>query len=112
MVQVYDSHGSYVRGFGRHDSGFENFSFPSGIAVMPDGRLWIVDAIRQVATCFTAEGDFISYIGGKGAQPGAFDYPSDISTDGKDRLFVLEREGDRYQCFQIIDDVDLETAEK
>jgi len=111
MVQIYDSNGEYLLGFGRHDSGFENFSHPSSIVVMPNGEMWVVDSIRQVVSCFSAEGKFISYIGGKGDQLGAFNYPSGVATDGKSRLFVLERAGNRYQCFKIVDN-DLNTVEE
>lgn len=111
MVQIYDSDGEYLIGFGRHDSGFENFSHPSSIVVMPNGEMWIVDSIRQVVSCFSTDGKFISYIGGKGDQPGAFNYPSGVTTDGKDRLFVLERAGNRYQCFKIVNN-DLNTVEE
>ena len=44
-------------------------------------------------------------IGGKGSQPGSFQYPSAVATDGDSRLFVLERQGSRYQCLQIMDGV-------
>jgi DNA-binding beta-propeller fold protein YncE len=111
MVQVYDPEGNYLSGFGKHDSGYENFSHPSGISVMPDGEMWIVDSIRQVVSCFTGGGQFLSFVGGKGTQPGAFNYPSGIDTDGKDRLFVVERAGNRYQCFRIVHD-ETETAGK
>jgi len=111
MVQIYEKDGSYVTGFGRHDSGFDNFSHPISIAVMESGAIWVVDSIRQVVSCFTVDGEFVSYIGGKGDHLGAFNYPSAVATDGKDRLFVLERAGKRFQCFRIVDD-DIETAEK
>jgi sugar lactone lactonase YvrE len=104
MIQIYDQDGRFVSGFGRHDSGFDNFSLPTGIVVMPTGHMWIVDSIRQVVSCFTTDGEFVSYIGGKGDHPGAFNYPTGLSTDGKDRLFVLERAGNRFQCFQIVSD--------
>jgi hypothetical protein len=62
-----------------------------------------------VVSCFTSGGDFIAYVGGKGDQPGALNFPSGVDTDGKDRLFIVERAGNRYQCFRIVSD-DLETA--
>lgn len=105
MIQIYAPDGEFVRGFGRHDAGWENFSHPGGIVVMPDGDMWIVDTIRQIASRFTAEGEFVAYFGGKGEHPGAFNYPTDLTTDGKDRLFVLERVGNRYQCFRIQSEV-------
>jgi DNA-binding beta-propeller fold protein YncE len=109
MVQIYDANGKFKSGFGRHDSGFENFSHPTSISVMPEGNIWVVDSIRQVVSYFTPEGEFISYAGGKGDHPGAFNYPSAVDTDGKDRLFVVERAGNRYQCFRIVSD-DVETS--
>lgn len=109
MVHIYDANGKFSSGFGRHDSGFENFSHPTDISVMPAGDIWVVDSIRQVVSCFTPAGEFISYAGGKGDHPGAFNYPSGVDTDGKDRLFVVERAGNRYQCFRIVSD-EVETA--
>jgi DNA-binding beta-propeller fold protein YncE len=106
MVQVYDVEGRFQSGFGRHDTGFENFSFPAGIVVMPGGEIWVVDTLRQIASCFNLDGEFLSYIGGKGSQIGAFEYPTALATDGKDRLFVLERAGERFQCFQISRDAE------
>jgi hypothetical protein len=101
MVQIYERDGSLGREFGGHDTGFDNFSFSAGIAAMNNGDLWIVDSIRQVASRFTQEGKFLAYIGGKGSQPGAFEYPSAVATDGESRVFVLERMGNRYQCFRV-----------
>lgn len=106
MVHVYDSEGEFLYGFGEHDVGFENFSLPSDIAITDAGVLWIVDSIRQVASSFTRSGEYISTIGGLGNAPGAFYFPSGITTDGGSRLFVIERGGNRYQCFQAVDNED------
>lgn len=111
MIQIYSPDGAFVSGFGRHDAGFENFSHPTDITVVESGDLWIVDTVRQVVSCFTPGGDFVSYVGGKGDHPGAFNYPVALASDGSDRLFVVERAGNRFQCFQIVDD-DAETAKK
>ena len=101
MVRIFDTNGKFIRGFGRHDSGFENFSFPAALHVLPNDEIWVVDTIRQIASRFTAEGEFLAYVGGKGEGLGAFNYPSGVATNGDDRLFVLERGGNRYQCFRF-----------
>lgn len=101
MVQIYSTDGAFVSSFGAHDAGFENFSFAAGIAAMDNGSLWIADSVRQVASQFTHEGRHLATVGGKGTQPGAFEYPSAVATDGASRVFVLERKGNRYQCFQL-----------
>jgi sugar lactone lactonase YvrE len=103
MVELYASDGTLERAFGKHDAGYENFAFPAGITVGNDGTLWIVDSIRQVVSHFDHEGNLLAMIGGKGQQPGAFEYPCAVATDGGSRLFVLERRGSRYQCLQVGD---------
>jgi hypothetical protein len=102
-VQLYSPEGELVRAFGKHDTGFENFAFPAGLVVTNNGDLWVVDTIRQVVSRFNQEGKLLAMIGGKGSQPGAFEYPSAVATDGASLLFVLERQGSRYQCLRIND---------
>jgi sugar lactone lactonase YvrE len=101
MVQIYSPDGALVRAFGKHDTGFENFAFPAGLVVTGNGDLWVVDTIRQVISRFNHEGTLLTMIGGKGSRPGAFEYPSAVASDGESLLFVLERQGSRYQCLRI-----------
>ncbi|UCG51156.1 MAG: NHL repeat-containing protein [Candidatus Latescibacterota bacterium] len=101
MVQIYDANGNYNSGFGQHTAGFDNFSFPAGIVVMSNGNIWVLDTIRQVVSGFSNDGEFLTYFGGRGSHPGAFDFPSALASDGTNLLFVLERAGNRYQCFRL-----------
>jgi len=101
MVQMFSPKGKLIRGFGAHRRGKQNFSFPSGIAICENGEMWVVDTLRQVVTRFSASGEFAGMMGGKGEGAGAFTYPSGITTDGSSRLFVVERGGNRYQCFRF-----------
>jgi hypothetical protein len=39
--------------------------------------------------------------GGLGKAPGSYQYPSSLASDGKTRLAVAEREGDRFQVLTI-----------
>ena len=103
MVQLFGPDGALVRAFGKHDTGYENFAFPAGIAVAKDGSLWIVDSIRQVLCHYNNEGTLLAIVGGKGSLPGAFEYPCAVAPDGGSRLFVLARQGSRYQCLQVED---------
>ena len=101
MVQMYDANGGFIRAFGSHETGLENFSFASGVAVMSDGNMWIVDTLRHVVSLFTPEGTRLATVGGKGMEPGAMQYPVSVATDGAERVFVTERAGNRYQCFRV-----------
>jgi DNA-binding beta-propeller fold protein YncE len=101
MVQMYDANGGFLRAFGSHETGLENFSFASGVALRGDGNMWIVDTLRHVVSLFTPEGTRLATVGGKGAEPGAMQYPTSVAADGSDRVFVTERIGNRYQCFRV-----------
>lgn len=101
MVQMYDANGELLRAFGSHETGLENFSFASGIALTPKGNMWVVDTLRHVASLFAPDGTRLATVGGKGEEPGAMQYPVAVTTDGAGRVFVVERAGNRYQCFQV-----------
>ncbi len=101
MVQMYDRNGGLVRAFGTHETGLENFSFASGIALTGDGNMWVVDTLRHIVSLFTPEGTRLATVGGKGKEPGAMQYPAAVTTDHAGRVFVSERAGNRYQCFRV-----------
>jgi hypothetical protein len=101
VVKLFDTDGNYLRGFGQHDVDKSDFSFAAGVVSMRGGRIWIVDTIRQVVKCFDQNGEYVTMIGGYGFGPGDMCYPSAIASDGDTLLLVAEREGKRYQQFNI-----------
>ncbi len=102
-VQVFDRHGNFQHGFGEHQMGVENFSLPEAVAFDAKGRLVIVDALRHEIKLFTVEGRFLDRFGGLGTRPGQVAFPSDVATDGRDRVYVAERGGGRIQVFQELE---------
>lgn len=99
-VNFFSSGGEFLGGFGRHDSGRDNFSFPSGVCVI-DGIIWVGDSVRQVIKGMDPGGHLVSMLGGKGAGSGDMLYPVSVATDGGRRLYVLERAGARLQAFDL-----------
>ncbi len=95
-VQVYSPEGEFLRGWGKHAGGVQNFSLPSGIALATD-RVHVVDTLRQTISTFSTSGEFLRRDGGLGTEPGAVMYPSDIATDAEGRVYVVERVGNRLQ---------------
>jgi DNA-binding beta-propeller fold protein YncE len=95
-VQVYSPQGEFLRGWGQHAGGVQNFSLPSGIALSA-GRVLVVDTLRQTISTFTASGEFLRRDGGLGSMPGAVLYPSDIAADAEGRVYLVERVGNRLQ---------------
>ncbi len=100
-IQIFDSRGGYIRGFGVHDIGPGNFSFPSGIAVTGDGRLWVSDAIRHSIQVFDSAGSLLGAVGGFGVGLGEFINPSALASDGKGLLALAENAGSRFQLMWV-----------
>lgn len=99
-IQVFSPEGEFLRGWGEHASGPQNFSLPAGLAIDGRGRVIVVDTLRHAITVFTDEGRFLGRFGGKGIQPGALTYPTDIATNGDGRIYVVERVGSRLQIME------------
>lgn len=101
VVQVFDPTGHFQFGFGRHEIGAGNFSFPSGVAVTTDGRIWATDELRQVVQVFDPKGVFLEALGSGGLAPGQFQYPSALASSGDSLLAVAERIGNRMQVLSV-----------
>jgi DNA-binding beta-propeller fold protein YncE len=102
-VQVFDRRGNFVRGWGKHDMGAQNFSLPEAVAVDSKGRVVVVDALRHEIKFFDADGRFLDRFGGLGSRPGQVAYPSDVAIDEKDRLYVVEKGNGRVQVFEEVE---------
>jgi len=98
-VQVFDRKGNFIKGWGRHEMGAQNFSLPEGIAVDGKGRVFVVDAMRHEVKVFDAEGALLDIFGGPGSTAGSLLYPADIAIDGTGRVYVVERGNGRVQIF-------------
>jgi DNA-binding beta-propeller fold protein YncE len=101
VVQLFSPAGQFLRGFGSHEVGEGNFSMPSGLAATADGRLWVIDEIRQTVQVFDAQGSFIATAGGRGAAAGEFAHPSSLTSDGGGLLAVADRELGLVQVFAV-----------
>jgi sugar lactone lactonase YvrE len=100
-VRVFSPTGETLLGFGAHDAGWANFSFPGGVTTTSDGRIWVVDGIRQIVTCFGPDGTYLGKFGGLGAGAGDMYFPSAVTGNGKEKLLVLESNGARFQAFVV-----------
>ena len=103
-VQVFSPSGAYLRGFGSHDVGDGNFSLPSGLVSTADGRLWVLDEIRQTILVFDAQGTLLTKEGHRGAGPGELAHPSSMTYDGGNLIALTDREIGRAQVFTVLDE--------
>jgi DNA-binding beta-propeller fold protein YncE len=102
-VQVFDRRGNYLRGWGRHDLGAENFSLPEAVALDSKGHVVVVDALRHEIKFFDREGTFLARFGGMGTRPGQVAYPADVAIDAEDRVYVVEKGNARVQVFEQVE---------
>jgi DNA-binding beta-propeller fold protein YncE len=83
-------------------NGPDTFDQPSGIAVAPNGDIFVTDGHgkNDRVVKFSKDGRFIKTWGHHGAGPGEFDQPHDISIGGSQgHVFVADRSNSRVQVF-------------
>lgn len=102
-VQLFDSQGNFIRGWGRHEMGAQNVSLPSGLAVDSQGRVYVADELRQQVKVYSPEGKFLVAFGGLGGELGQLTFPTDIVIDRNDRIYVAERRTARVQVFEMVE---------
>jgi uncharacterized protein (TIGR03663 family) len=73
------------------------FNEPWGIAVAPDGNVYIADTWNHRIQWFTPEGEFLGMFGqeGYGDVPNAFWGPRDVAVDAEGRVYVSDT-GNKY----------------
>jgi sugar lactone lactonase YvrE len=76
-----------------------DFSKPAGLAVDPEGNLYVADTWNNRIQIFDAEGNFISSFGKAGDGPGYFSRPKGIAIDSDGHVWVADGMQDRVQVF-------------
>jgi DNA-binding beta-propeller fold protein YncE len=104
-VKVFDTLGQYQFGFGSHDVERDDLTFPGGFGFLDDDSgssiILVMDGLRQVVKAYDEAGGFLAMIGGHGRQPGQFQYPGGLVSDGHTTFYVVERAGRRVQRYQL-----------
>ena len=95
-VFVFDGSGKPVREVG----GTDRLTRPAGIAIHPLlKRLYVVDSNAHAIQVFDLLGNFLFSIGKRGAEPGAFNFPTFMSVDQNGHLYVTDSLNFRVQVF-------------
>ncbi|HEX2988441.1 MAG TPA: peptidyl-alpha-hydroxyglycine alpha-amidating lyase family protein [Chloroflexota bacterium] len=76
------------------------FNRPTGIAIAPNGELYVSDGYGNARVHrFSPEGDLIQSWGEPGTAPGQFNLPHSLWVMPDGRVMVADRENDRIQFF-------------
>ncbi|HUN63337.1 MAG TPA: SMP-30/gluconolactonase/LRE family protein [Candidatus Sulfotelmatobacter sp.] len=76
-----------------------DFSKPAGVAVDPEGNLYVADTWNNRIEIFDADGQFVSAFGKAGDGPGYFSRPKGVAVDSDGHIWVADGMQDRVQVF-------------
>jgi len=109
-VQKFDATGKFLLSwgtFGQFFSGDPNgqgaFFGPRGIAVSPDGEIYVTDTGNKRVQVFNSEGRFLREFGGQGRGLGQLDEPAGIAISETGEIFIADSWNHRIQVFSATD---------
>jgi DNA-binding beta-propeller fold protein YncE len=102
-VQRFTPDGRFVGAWGTLGDGPGEFNCPQGIAVGPNGSVFIADTYNNRIQQFTAAGKFIAQRGSRGSGQGEFWLPCGIAVDAAGRIYVADTFNNRVQILAGLD---------
>jgi DNA-binding beta-propeller fold protein YncE len=81
------------------DSSNEELSPPSGLCFTHDGNLLLSDDFNHRVQIYDSQFNLLNSFGGKGKEPGQFQYPKGIAVDPEGNIYVADSWNHRIQKF-------------
>ena len=107
-VAVFTQNGQLVHTFGSRGSGAGQFSSPHGIAISPDGQLYVSDYSNSRVQVFTADGTYVRQFGQgqlNSYRPIGLTFTTEgnvvVASDGNSRVFIFNQEGQLVHTLNV-----------
>ena len=98
-VQKFKLDGTFLKAWGTFGVEPGQLRRPSGVALDPQGHVFVADACNHRIQKFDAEGKLLHVFGSQGSEAGQLLYPYDIASAPDGTLYVAEYNNQRVSCF-------------
>ncbi len=98
-VRHVTAEGTVLDVWGSEGHGPGEFFMPHGIAVAPDGTVYVADTSNHRIQAFDGTGAFLSEWGREGPEPGAFSAPQAVAVAQDGTVYVADMGNHRIQFF-------------
>lgn len=96
-VDEFTMDGKFIRTL----SASRRLSNPKGIAFdMENHRIYVADVFIHQVLGINSDGNIFETIGGRGFDPGKFNFPTAVAVDDQGKLYVADRENNRIEVFE------------
>jgi len=89
----------YVDTVGSSGSGEGQFEYPEGVALGPEGDIYVSDAFTNRIERFDGAGEYVGQFGEYGSGDGQLNYPRGIATDSEGDVWVVDGSNRRVEEF-------------
>jgi DNA-binding beta-propeller fold protein YncE len=98
-IVVWSKDGTPRRTISSKCNGPDQLRRPAGLAISPQGLLYVADMELSVVKVFDLAGRYVRSIGGPGDRPGYFARPKGIAIDKEGRIYVADAQWDKIQIY-------------
>ncbi len=101
-IEIFDARsGNHRRSIGERGPAPGQFAIPLGMALGPEGDVYVVDALNNRVQVFAPDGNWKRIIGRPGDRIGCFGRPRDVAVGPDGTVFVSDAATQRIHAFDI-----------